>query len=102
MATMAIAMTELKAVKEWNSETLDEILDQGDRYYDYTVKYLKEKDKFVSRLLMMAELLPKFILDDKELAFEIDECLVNGNLSYPDIHEILNLKIVTNRGRGCL
>ncbi|KAK9753103.1 hypothetical protein QE152_g3664 [Popillia japonica] len=42
---------------------------------------------------MMVELLPKYILDDKELCFEIEECLVNGNLTYPDNHEILNLKM---------
>lgn len=44
---------------------------------------------------MMVELLPKYILDDKELCFEIEECLVNGNLTYPDNHEILNLKMVS-------
>ncbi|GJQ78158.1 hypothetical protein Trydic_g2490 [Trypoxylus dichotomus] len=93
MAAIAIAMNDLKPINEWNSETLDEILDHGDQYYAHTLKHLKEKDKFVSRLLMMSELLPKYIVDDKELCFEIEECLVNGNISYPDNDEIPNLKI---------
>lgn len=43
---------------------------------------------------MVIELLPKYIMGDKELCFEIEECLVNGNLTFPDDHEIPNLKKV--------
>lgn len=92
-ASMALAYATVKPEKEWNTETLDEILVSGDKLYNDAVDELIRKDKYKDEKLMITEVPRKFAFDaTKEVNIEVQDCLINGIVSAKSNDKICNLK----------
>lgn len=94
MAVMALIMCSLKPINTWERETIGDILETGDRLYNYTVAELNRKNQFVSPKLLLREIITRFQVLDEEIVLNIDDCMFNGIVSAADSNEILNLKRV--------
>ncbi|CAH2003564.1 unnamed protein product [Acanthoscelides obtectus] len=77
---MAITLQYLVPMKDWDSETVDQVLDKGDQLYNETLVYLEKQSIFESKMLMLNELNTVFKFPTQEAVFIIDECVVNGSL----------------------
>ena len=77
-ATMALTYKELKEEKDWDPQTMDEILVNGDELYRSCVQYLNEIGKFKHPHLMIDEIKTSFNVANKMIKLEVNDCLVNG------------------------
>lgn len=73
---------------------------EGDNYYTSCVQTLKDAGKFVNAMLLVEELQRTFLIEDKEISFDIDDCLVNGITSIkdePNCKNLLQVSLLFNR-----
>ncbi|XP_968612.4 uncharacterized protein LOC657031 [Tribolium castaneum] len=78
MAAMALAFRTWINVEEWNSDTVDTILEHGDKYYQTCIEHLKQTDRYKHPHLMAAELYKSYDVENRRFMFEIDDCQVYG------------------------
>ncbi|XP_044260521.1 uncharacterized protein LOC123008654 [Tribolium madens] len=91
-ATMALTYKELKEEKEWDDNTVDQVLISGDEFYQSCVNYLQETGRFKHKYLMVDEVKRDFDVENKKVNLEIDDCLVNGIVNAKSDTGIPNLR----------
>ncbi|KAJ8954144.1 hypothetical protein NQ318_005738 [Aromia moschata] len=89
---IALALQILLSEKEWNTESIDEILTLGDTFYNESVENLRTKGKFINKMLMLSEVNTTFVMHDLEANFEVDECVINGIINSKPDNDIINLQ----------
>ncbi|XP_044261040.1 uncharacterized protein LOC123009011 [Tribolium madens] len=78
MAALALAFRSWIKVEEWNSDTVDTIVEHGDKFYQICVENLRQNDQFRHPHLMIAEIYKSYDIENRRFMFEIDDCLVYG------------------------
>ncbi|XP_065167903.1 uncharacterized protein [Atheta coriaria] len=81
---MALTYCHLVKIDDWTTETIDEVLDQGDIYYKKCIDHHEKKGTLISPMLLVSELLPEFVLKDMLVTFDVSECMVNGVITIPE------------------
>lgn len=66
----------------------------GHEYYKESIEYLKEKNLFKDKKLLISELKPHFPYKQQLILFKVDECYLNGFINAKEEQNTLNLKKV--------
>lgn len=80
IGAVAVLFSETVKMQTWNGDVVDEILLAGDALHRQSVDQLKQREKFVSQMLLPSEISRYFVLKDQNVQFTIEECVVNGSL----------------------
>lgn len=91
IAAIALAYNAWTNIENWNSDTVDSILERGDQYYHICIEYLQQNSLFKHPHLMVAELYKSFDMGEQRFFFEIEDCLVNGIINSKE-EAIFNLE----------
>lgn len=83
ISIIALVYTKLVRIEEWESNSLDEILDIGDCFYLDCVKKLKDSEKFNQSHLQINEIMNYYTVKNKCIEFIINDSLVTGSFLSP-------------------
>ncbi|CAH1118614.1 unnamed protein product [Phaedon cochleariae] len=87
-----LALHELVPLKDWSSDTVNEVVELGDQLYVESVDQLTKNNLFENRMLMMSEINKSFKMHDLEANFEVDECMINGMLNAKNTNDNKDLR----------
>ncbi|XP_056633874.1 uncharacterized protein LOC130443328 [Diorhabda sublineata] len=78
MCLVMLAMQQTLPIKEFVKETIDEVLEIGDKFYKDSIEILAEREQFTDRMLMLTDIKRNFRWMDKIVDFDVEECVSNG------------------------
>ncbi|XP_060534309.1 uncharacterized protein LOC132706789 [Cylas formicarius] len=91
-ALIGLAMQKMVGFEMWTSAVIDEVLIVGDEYYKASVETLQAGGVFRLPMLMLSELNRSYKVREKEVYFEVEDCVVNGLVYADESDDLLNLR----------
>lgn len=90
MPVVALVSARETPAAKWNSETIDQVIREGDAYYNWCKP--AEMEEETERLFLVRDLKKNLYLKNRKVVIDIEEATVVGDLSASDDSKVPNLK----------
>ncbi|KAL6260066.1 hypothetical protein P5V15_007605 [Pogonomyrmex californicus] len=92
MPVMALVSASETPAAKWNSETIDEVIKEGNAYYNWCKPPPTEMEEEVERPFLLQNLKKNLYFKNRKVSIDIEEATIVGDLSAPDDSKLPNLE----------